>query len=183
MKLWTIQTIEVYDKVVNDNYKVNKKRSYWYSVWKEPYEWLENILKNKCINNSNEGMVWGWYKYYGSHRKPDIRTIRKTYDNNKNYVCLTIEIPEEDVLLFDSDGWHSRCSNDYNFDFNESYEQWERNFDRLSIEEQRELIVKSWDRMFDTSESISVQAVFWGLKKKYIKGVQYFQGTNTFNQI
>ena len=74
----------------------------------EMYNWLVLQMK-KRIGDPPEGViypVWAWHTQRSKRHKPDLRSERwaNGYDGEK-FVCLEIEVPDEQVLLSDFDLW------------------------------------------------------------------------------
>lgn len=66
MKLWTAQTIEVYENLKNTGvHRFNTDKCYhFYEFLAEPYTWLAEKMKER-IGFPPEGVefpVWFWYK-------------------------------------------------------------------------------------------------------------------------
>ena len=127
--------------------------------------------------------VWAWYIRHWKRGKPDLRKERWNWGpGNEEYACLEIEIPDEDVVLFDFDAWIIILNNGLLSDTEEEDKQQEVIFISLSESEQEKYRLANWQRAFDISpldsdwitRGESVQATFWELKKEQIKKVQIF---------
>lgn len=75
------------------------------------YEWLVEEMDKRCAIRRPEGVrypVWAWHTCYGpSQRKPDLRHsfVRDSAEDGAA-VLLTLEVPDDEVLLSDYVGWH-----------------------------------------------------------------------------
>ena len=179
MKLWTIQKEEVLEILEREGvYKTN------INLVDNPeffnaYDWLNNYLMEK--SKKPEGInypIWAWFRYNGKEKKPDLRHSAYAPSGTK-CVCLELELPDSDVLLSDFDLWHFVLNNWW-IDDSKNEDEWDKNqdwFNTLSYEKQEELKKKSWEKIFDIEIEINdwerkgenVQAVFWELKKEYVK--------------
>lgn len=82
-----------------------------FDMFKEAYAWLHGKAAERGLADNGRGMIWAWYRFNGeSRRKPDVRTLRKESTAGKELCCLTLEVPEDKVLLMDSDQWQCRLS-------------------------------------------------------------------------
>ena len=99
-------------------------------------------------------------------------------------VCLELEIPDEEVLLSDFNAWHyvlNRCWLDDSRN-EEEYDRLQEWFDNLPGQDRERLRVESWQKIFDVepykdewiTKGRYVQAVFWEIRKEYVKKVQFF---------
>ena len=186
MKLWTIQKSEVLDILERDGaYRTNTKLCENAELL-DAYDWLNTYLEEKDAKPEDvDYPIWAWYRHNSKEKKPDLR--RAEYDApGTKCVCLELEVPDEKVLLSDYDNWHA-VLNQWWLDDSKNEEEWDKLhewYDRLPLEERKTLMEKSWEKIFDielreditnwNSNGEYVQAVFWELKKEYVKKVQYF---------
>lgn len=188
MKLWTMQPIEVYNILLRDGVFICDPDQVDMPEFLKAYDWLNIHLNNKDPKPDNVSYpIWAWYRFNDMEKKPDLRhTCYGT--RGQKMVCLELEVPDEKVLLSDFDLWHW-VLNDWWLDncFYQEYREkdYDKNhqwFKSLCPEKQRELKNSSWLQIFNIgryeSDWISrgkyIQAVFWELKKEYVKKVQYF---------
>ena len=185
MRLWTIQPVEVYEKILKTGYYKCDGRYTW-KYFRDSYKWLIGEMEKK-IGKAPKGItypVWAWYKHNNKNKRPDLRSTGLSQKGDK-CVCIELEIPDEQVVLSDFDAWHFVLNNWYlNVDCNDE-ETWERDsswLDTLSKEEKEAAIRESWQGIFRIDEFESdwqkrghwVQATFWVLKKEHIKSVKFF---------
>lgn len=194
MRLWTVQTEEVYksllekgvlysDKTKSECLK-NFNRDGFDETFLTSYNWLVPQMDQRIEHNKNaEFPWWAWYKYnWKNEFKDSDMAIHGT--PGKEYVCLEIEVPDEEVVLSDYNNWHYVLNNNY-LDDSENEEDWERiqeEFDNLTTDEKQRLTEESWQRIFDVepyetdwrSQGRYVQATFWELRASDIKDVRRF---------
>lgn len=185
MKLWTVQPYCIYELIQKEGiYRCNLKKSEHIELdgFVDAYEWISNQMKKKIGNPPNEVEypVWAWYLYEGKNKRPDMRLSGLKVTEKS--VLLEIEVPDNEVLLTNFDGWHFILNDDYFINYYNvtSDEEWEREMDKedafydsLSEEEKKVYKRNSWEQIICSPEtSISyVQATFWELKASQIKRV------------
>ena len=192
MKLWTIQSIDVWEKlkeeeIISCDTKLAVHLKDEEYSFLESYNWMRKEMINRIgdsPNKSNIYPIWGWYINRGLNKKPDLR--RSAYGpSGEQMVCMELEIPDNKMLLSDFDLWHFVLNNWYLGDSTNEEEQDEewRWLDTLSEEEKQKEIEASWDRIFDVDKtSINtystfgdyIQATFWELKLSEVINVQIF---------
>lgn len=183
-----MQPVEVYDILMRDGVFICDPDKVCEPSFLDRYHWLNKHLNKKDPKpNGVEFPVWAWFRFDSKEKKPDLRHSCYSTRGEK-MVCLELEVPDGKVLLSDFDLWHfplndwwlDECFHDgYNEDEYDKNQKW---FKSLSDEEQREIKEKSWEQIFDIEpyendwirKGEYVQAVFWVLKKEYVKRAQYF---------
>lgn len=153
------------------------------------YDWISQRMEEKIGPKPAEGVMptWAYYQWWGEKKpKPDLRYRgARCFADNRTCALMTLEIPDEDVLLSDYDTWHwvlngsflgdeSRSDEIHEYkkahkfhDF-EDYPQWLK--DEISL---------SWNMVFDMDASNTIleqekseqiiQATFWCIKPEYLK--------------
>lgn len=196
MKLWTIQTIEWYEKFQETGIIYGEKE------FVEPdfvfgYEWLIKQMEERIgpKPTTDAFPLWAWHTWESKNkRKPDLRSTAHFMKGTKG-VRLEIEKDPNSILLSDFDLWHFPLSyyyyignseadvnrfDDYlkskGFSYSDDY------FD-LSPEIQDE-IQKSWVKIFDLQlndpfvtykpEDKVIQSTFWSLTTEEVKKVDFF---------
>jgi hypothetical protein len=189
MKLWTMQPAEVYDIIMNDGTFVCDPSKVPEPSFVDRYDFLINKLRERDPSSPNiQYPIWAWYRFNSKEKKPDLRHACYGTRGEK-MVCLELDVPDEKVLLSDFDLWHF-VLNDWWLDtsvfkdgFTEKeYDQNHEWFKTLSEEEQRREKERSWEIIFNIEPFDSdwiakgqyVQAVFWELKKEYVRKAQFF---------
>lgn len=174
MILWTIQNKLAYESMketgvlrVDENYILD-------DLFKEPYLWMASQMK-KRIGNPPEGVifpVWAWYRWEGNRKRLDMRFHGCNWgEKGTPLVLLTIDVPEQSILLSDFDYWHCVLNDgEIIFPYNESV---------VYYEEEKQ---KSWENIFDIECSfdgeshkfLTTQATLWEIKSEWVKKVEYF---------
>ncbi len=185
MILWTIQPEEVYKNIIETGiYRCDFARS-GMKDWKLQYDWLVNQMINR-IGEKPAGTdypVWAWFKWRGRRKKPDLRSERWMNGRmGERFVCMEIDIPEQQVLLSDFDAWSIILLDGLVTDSEKENEILKKAYSSLSAEEQKEMKRRNWERIFDlkviendwVTRGRCVQATFWELHRKQIKKVWPF---------
>ena len=182
--LWTIQPLSVWIELNNKGHYICDEK-YIDPYFKKAYNWLVSQMEYR-IGERPKGVtypIWAWHTMNWKHKKPDLRESGYGEKGTK-CVCMEIEVPDNEVLLSDFDAWHSVLNDGY-FENSKSEEEWgilHNEFDKLSIEEQKRVKLKSWNKIFDISpfkndwvhKGEYIQATFWVLYLKDVKRVQFF---------
>lgn len=185
MRVWTMQPIEVWEQLERDGtFCCDEKFAENAKDFKDSYAWLIEQM-DKRINHPSECNlpIWAWYRYDWVNKKPDLRHTGFGYKGEKS-VCIELEVPDNEVLLSDFNAWHYVLNSCW-YDDSKNEEEWEQLhdwFDNLPGEEREKLRIESWQKIFNiepvrsewASNGRFVQAVFWEIKKEYIKKVQFF---------
>ena len=186
MRLWTVQTIEVYNQVMSaEGYSVNPKHSNYCGsddLFTEPYAWLHDKAMERGFVDNGRGIIWAWYRRGVVRRKPDIRTLRKENVIGEKLCCITLEVPDDKVLLIDTNQWGLRLNNMACVTAEEeamSEEEFAKRREELYAMPEADQLrynESTWELVFDTSRATSIEAVFFGLDRSMVKGVQFFTG-------
>lgn len=184
MKLWTVQTEEVYEQLLKNGSlraEISKSDCLEGGNCKEfidAYKWMIEQMKEKGYTKPDgyETPWWAWYRLNGENKITS--EIENLCAPGKKFKLLELEVPDKYVLLSDYDAWHY-VLNKWWYDDSTCEEEWEKNrdwFDTLPYIERERLEKESWQKIFDigirksewTSNGLYVQAVFWELKAGYI---------------
>ena len=177
MRLWTIQTVEVYNKILeNGIHYCDEELSMWLEIdcFVNAYNWMRKKMEEKIGNSEVKYPIWAWYAYNGKNRKPDLRRLGYAEKGTK-LVCLEIEVDENKVLLSDFDLWHCVLNDCFVSDDDAQLDE----FYTLSEDKQDKLKKESWDKIIvkkdeDIPKDAYIQATFFELRKEDIKKVQFF---------
>lgn len=187
MILWTIQPEAVFNLIQQKGvYRCDLTKSGMEDYAEPQYNWLVAQMK-KRISPPPEGVsypVWAYYRWSRTKMKPDLRAIRWFWGlKNNKFVRLEIEIPDDEVLLSDFDGWAGIILNNGLLS-NTEEEDKELNgiYASLSENMQKEFRAKNWERVFDISyfendwisRGETIQATFWELKKEQVRSYTSF---------
>lgn len=189
MKLWTMQPVEVYDELMENGVFICDPSKVCEPSFLDRYGWMNEQLNKKDPKPENVDFpIWAWFRYNCREKKPDLRNSCYGTRGDK-MVCMELDVPDEKVLLSDFDLWHYPL-NDWWLDnamfkdtfSEEEYDENHKWFNSLSKDEQQVVKEKSWHVIFNIDyfdngfmcKGEYVQAVFWELKKEYVKKVQHF---------
>ena len=185
MVLWTIQPEELYRRILETGVYICDPQQCSMPEFSEMYDWLAEQMKAR-IGTPPEGVVypvWAWYAQRGKHHKPDLRSERWTNGSaGDKFVCIEIEVPDEQVLLSDFDSWEMVLLDALISETEAEDHELDRFYQKLSPEKQREMKYRNWERVFDISPLNNdwilrgwwIQATFWVLTKDMIRKVRYF---------
>ena len=203
MRLWTIQSPEVYEILktkgvfhCDHNMLLAKRDPDVYNDITDAYAWIGKQMSQR-IGEAPAGVVfpvWAWHTWDGQHKRPDMRLSMFTcflYVGDK--VLMEIEIPDEQVLLSDKSRWEYVLSKSYfgNYDgglseeeFDEVWEKDQKWLDSLTEAQRTEVIEKSWEKVFDVFPlrksdyytTFDIQATIWELKLDQVVKVWRFKG-------
>lgn len=182
VRIWSIQSIEVCNKIQEGGYyrcDITKSNIADIDDYKIAYGWMAEMMLNKITkpNNQIDYPIWGWYKYDGRNKQPDLR--QSGYgEKGKLYGCIELEIADANMLLSGFDEWHFILSDSYFYesDNEEGIDKEDVWFSGLSERRQQQVKEKSWERIFDvTDDNQYVQATFWEIKKDNVCNIKYFK--------
>lgn len=196
MKLWTIQPKLIHDKLMKDKCIYYSNKQHVDEDFIDGYEWLISEMEKRVGKKPFEDCypVWAWYQYNSiKSAKPDLRRSAHLPEGTEG-VRLTIEKPDNEVLLSDFDLWHNPlCYKGFIGNSEEEtltfYKELEdKGLGRVPFEDlPSEIKVKiqnSWEKIFDMDYDCeyhtypknlkSIQATFWQLKIVEVKKVEYF---------
>ena len=172
MQLWTIQHQNAYNNMIQSGVlRADDHHLFCKDDFLSAYDWMSRQMRARISNPPNDVQypVWLWHTWEGKRKRPDMR--RSGYDQaGTPIVLLTVDIPDEAVLLSDFDRWNvvmmglylaTNESDDYPHSFEET--------------------CKSWNRIFDVSSanpyyslSLSIQATTWEVRKEWVKKAEFF---------
>lgn len=174
MLLWTIQHKNAYETLLEtgtlraDEMNLFCKDDFLYA-----YQWISEQME-KHIGLPEAGIhycIWAWYQWEGVRKCLDMRSHRRWTEKGTPIVLLTIDVPDEFVLLSDFDIWHCVLNNSY-----------------LPLSEKDEIEnpttsvkLESWNKIFQIDIQTdywntprSTQATFWELKKEWVLKAERF---------
>jgi hypothetical protein len=191
MILWTIQPEGVYQELQNTGIYHCDIGQGSMPEYRLEYDWFVAQMK-KRIGLPPDGVkypVWAWYKWEGKRKKPDLRRERWQCGLRGDiFYCLTIEIPDEHVLLSDFDMWSIILLHGLLSTTEEEDTQLEKIYDSLNPEEQKKMRNKNWEGAFDLTplrnewmtRGESIQATFWELRYEQVVKAQPFKAMSVY---
>ncbi len=187
MILWTIQPGEVWDLIQQTGvYRCNPVLSSMPEPeFAEKYQWLINQMIRR-IGPPPEGVsypVWAWHTQNGKRKKPDLRSERwGNGPGGENYVCIELEVPDDQVLLSDFNDWSLILCNGLLADSEAEADRLDAYYETLAPDAQISFRDRNWEKAFDTApfnngwtiRGECIQATFWELRKEMIRDVRFF---------
>ena len=179
MRLWTIQGIEIYNKMQKDGFAYCTLPNWRDSAeFMRAYRWMSGQMKRRIGEppiKEIEYPIWAWFQYDSAKKKRPPKNPLNVSEGVSAY--MEIEVPDKEVLLSDFSNWHSAL-NGWPLD------NWKR-FNNYPAEIQRE-IEASWKPIFDLNRrdktvgrthrrNRSIQASFWVLRQEYIRSVEFLE--------
>lgn len=190
MQLVTIQSKAAYDELCATGVlKCNPELAKWLCEdnFRTSYDWLVQQMKQRIGEPPQEIVypIWAWYRLDGKPAKLDLR--KKVFNNYcGEYYALTVEIPDEQVLLSDEENWHYVLNNWYLCESNDEdeYDKAYAYIESLPLEEKQKVKEVSWEKIFNIElfendwrrQGYYVQATFWELRKEYVISARKFIG-------
>lgn len=189
MIVWTFQPASILEEIERTGtFRCDPDRSF--NLTKEnnlkgQYAWLMDQME-KRIGPRPEGVtypVWAWHTWDFGRRCPDPDS-GAFLESREPKAALTLDLPEEGVVLTDFDAWQLVMNGNYVSDVigtEEAFEKMLSWLEALSEEDLRKETERSWQRVFNTepydSDSFSrgryVQATFWEIRREYIRDIRY----------
>ena len=174
MLLWTIQHKAAYDILLKtDRLIADEKYLLFDGQFRSSYDWLVEQMKKRIGMPPDDVKypVWAWYQWEGARKRLDMRTHRYGGEMGTPIVLLSIDVPDNMVLLSDFDMWHVIL--------NDGYLPLYGKDDIEDPSEDEKL--KSWENVFCVDIETdwwnapkSTQATFWELKKEWVLKVEHF---------
>ena len=180
LTLWTIRHRDEFDILMHDGF-LRTDAEHIDKDFHSAYQWMANQLTKKvapplgCVYP-----LWAWWRWQGSQRPmPDLRSGAHLPKGALGVrIKFTIRLSE--VLLSDFDAWHAVLNNHYYAPDEASYNKYLRMIKGESSHAINIINEESWKNIFivnprNVEKTISVQAVFWELKKSQISDVKFFK--------
>lgn len=174
MILWSTQHRKAYDIMLQTGVlRADKNYLLFEGSLIESYRWMASQMK-KRIGLPPDGVefpVWAWYQWDGMRKRPDMRREARASKKGVPLVLLTVDVPDDKVLLSDFLYWHCVLNNgDIIFPLD---------WDAVYPEDVKR---KSWENIFDIEctfdgeehHSLSTQATMWEIKQEWVQKVEFF---------
>lgn len=174
MLLWTIQNKIAYDHLLtNGVLRADEQHLFCEDNLLYAYQWISVQMLQRIGNppvNVNYP-VWAWYKWEGVRKRLDMRSHRCWTEKGIPIVLLTIDVPDNLVLLSDFNMWHHVLNDSY-----------------LPLSEEDEIEnptttekLESWNKIFQIDVQTAywntpktTQATFWELQKEWVLKAEHF---------
>ncbi|MBR1683897.1 MAG: DUF3841 domain-containing protein [Clostridia bacterium] len=184
MLLWTTQPLSLLTDLERDGvYRCAREKSWNLTKQgslEKPYAWLIAQMRER-IGEMPEGVtnpVWAWHTWEYARTCPDPESaafLKRTEDK----VLLTLDIPEERVLLSDFEAWQSVMMGTYvaKGTTKEALEKELEAMDKVEDGKMEDFIRASWENVFlidpvdrwDMHRGRYVQATFWEVRREDVK--------------
>ena len=207
IKLYTVQPLPVYDLLCQEGMFHSRPLAHADStlvffndsfIFALAYDWMIGSMIARGLSRPHPEVypIWAFYRWYGTTMpKPDLRCVdMKHWGHRQRQALLTLEIPDEGVLLSDYGRWHV-CLNYQYAGTVKAGEAFERRCNRhhpkpsysgpLPAPLHQELVA-SWDLVLDIEASRrmsrtptathSIQATFWEMTAQQVVAAVAFGG-------
>lgn len=157
--------------------------------FKPAYEWLADRMEER-IGPPPDGVprwpVWAWRRW---QKRPKPRMDDKAFRHLRDHVLVSLEVPDETVVLSDFNSWHAPLNDWYLADErardrgmaeDEAFEAdltaaGIRMCDRPYPEPFRSRVRDSWQRIFHVAGSDYIQATAWFFDEKHVVDENWFE--------
>ncbi len=187
MKLWTVQPKSALEQISqNKTYRCDEQLSYNLSKknsLKKQYTWLIHKMEER-IGKRPEGVeypIWAWHTWEFERTCPNTESA-SFLKRNEDKVLLTLNVPDDQVVLTDFDAWQLVMSGSYltNEIDEEKLDELETKLSELDENALLKEIEKSWDLVFDTTKidhpllqrGKFIQATFWEIREDMIESIE-----------
>ena len=185
MRLWTSQTIEFYNELMEKGIAYCTRVSEFAQENDFAYQWMAQQMKKRIGEPPLSEIklpVWAWYQYESKKRnKPPLSDGGKTNPGQRE-MMIEFEAPDEIVLLSGFVLWHHPLNGwDLCVDKRAAkrVDEYLHTDFKNKPEEIQKLIVDSWDLIFDLDfrhkcfvtkhkKNRSIQATLWYIRKEWI---------------
>lgn len=141
MFLWSIQHADAYKELLNKGSIHADESRIVLDGFVEAYKWMADQMKSR-IGNPPDGItlpMWAWYQWEGKRKRPDMRVHNRGWgEKGTPIVLMTLDVPDDMVLLSDFDYWHFvlndwelilPVADDVTYTEEEKRKSWENIFD------------------------------------------------------
>ena len=185
MRLWTSQTIEFYNELMEKGIAYCTRVSEFAQENDFAYHWIAEQTRKRIGEPPMPGIklpVWAWYQFGSKKkRKPPLSNVVKNNPEGKE-ISIEFEAPDELVLLSDFQLWHYPLNGwDLCVDKRAAkrIDEYSHTDFKEKPEEIQKLIVDSWDLIFDLNfrhkrivtihkKNRSIQATLWYIRKEWV---------------
>ena len=207
MRLYTFQSLALYETLCRDRTIHSRPLNYKDSClnnWSETfkfqvaYDWICNQMQQRGMVRPAPDVypVWAYRQWYHPDRpRPDLRsTMARNVYGLERCAFMTLEIPDEEVLLTDYDWWvcclnYSLIGNQHQSD---AFDRRLRQAGLWAFASEphpppfHEEVLSSWQKVFDIcldrkrarrrKLGQTIQATFWTLKAEHVVSAIEFGG-------
>ena len=183
MRIWTTQSVDFWNQLQEQGViYCSTQKSYWAEEFRGPYDWMASLMVKRVGPPPVPGVdypIWGWQQV-GSYKKDYHGSMTDCAGEDDEFVFMTVDIPDNQVLLSDFNLWHCVLNH------------WYADLEKHKNEPDEEAaIVKSWDNIFDFNRrgkyirhrrNLWIQATFWELRKEWVLDSKRIKGYRLYRQ-
>jgi hypothetical protein len=177
--LWTIQDMAAWERLQRKGVLSGDGRRVP-AYYRHAYRWMADQMRLRLPLHGAKFPLWGWYRWQGTEQcRPDLRASGHLTKGTVG-VRIEFDLPEENILLSDFNGWHCVLNRCFLSISEQEYEAFIGDLEKGGVEwgwpypEPFHLrVVSSWQRIFDLEAGDvecwgllckrSIQATFWEL--------------------
>lgn len=170
MRIWTTQSLSLWHQLQKLGVAyASTAKSLGSGDYKEAYEWMAAQMVQRVGPPPLPEVkfpLWGWQQV-GSYKKEYHGSLSDCDEKGKEYVFITADIPDDQILLSDFYWWHAVLNHTYADMLKHKNEP-----------DEEAAIIRSWDNVFDLSQcghgykhrrNRWIQATFWELRMEWVK--------------
>ena len=131
MRLWTIQTRELFDTLMRQGYVYCDRIGYYNENNPEAYQWMCEQMRQRIGEPPLPEIKYPLWAYYQYNCRKDRQPKYELGSEEKEGVYMEIDLPESDVLLSDLSSWTFAALNGWHWGKNK---RLERRIDALRAE-------------------------------------------------
>lgn len=147
MRLWMIAPESVWLDLQRTG-ELHADADLTWDIFRPFYDWMRRQMATRIACYQGGALWWAWRQYDARHPKPDLRNRRlHDFPAGAYGVRLTLEVPDDEVLLSDCDLWAGMVLNDRPVTLSQAEDDaW----DTLPREQQtRAAREQTWTRIFE----------------------------------
>ena len=208
MRVYTIQTVDFYDELLQNGVVYCNQESETCKDCKVQYDWM---VEQMCKRIGEPPMpdikypVWVWLQYNSKKDPIPPMSPKDILPEQEKAVMLELEVPDDAVLLSDLDlwihplnGWEI-CGKKESKRFEKEKDAYEKEHGKCFHLNQwspaiQDKIVATWERVFDLDwidpyqapsprKNRSIQGTIWLLRKEWLKVAHIFNKHSEIKRI
>lgn len=169
MRIWTTQTVGFWNQLQENGVAFcDTAKSWGAKDMTEAYDWMAEQMTKRIGPPPRPEIkypIWG-YQQVGNYKKEYHGGYSACSGDDDEFVFMTLNVPDEMVLLSDFDMWHHVLNH------------WCIARNKKEDTDDEERIIKSWDLIFDLDtihwcanrkrRNRYIQACFWELHREWV---------------
>ncbi|WP_322924656.1 DUF3841 domain-containing protein [Paenibacillus campi] len=153
-RYWTIQSQDAWESAQKIGFLHGHAKHIMFS---EPYHWMMSQMGQRLSGYDGSYPVWVWTE------KPDLLQLHH-YTGRAGFVCLTLELKHDEVLLSDFDEWHAVLNDTFNARTRREWLRYCAGRSAITKEE-------SWQRIFELEPPVVDHVKRDGQQTRRLQGV------------